>query len=120
MARCCLSSLFFFNDPATPEISPLPLHDALPISPSRPDDGAAAAPRAAGLLDVRTLGRYRRALHEPSADRVPIRLGRSPARRGSRRWRLAFAARPRGEAGHGAPVGSGGGAPGVPPSRRGV
>src|SRR3990172_3566762 len=22
---------FFFNDPATPEISPLPLHDALPI-----------------------------------------------------------------------------------------
>src|SRR3990172_8324660 len=25
-------SLFFFNDPAPPEISPLPLHDALPIS----------------------------------------------------------------------------------------
>src|SRR6202021_847445 len=25
-------SLFFFNDTATPEISPLPLHDALPIS----------------------------------------------------------------------------------------
>src|ERR1039458_3716768 len=25
---------FFFNDPATPEISPLPLHDALPISSS--------------------------------------------------------------------------------------
>src|SRR5256885_17011315 len=23
---------FFFNDPATPEIYPLPLHDALPIS----------------------------------------------------------------------------------------
>src|SRR2546430_15114476 len=25
---------FFFNDPAPPEISPLPLHDALPISGS--------------------------------------------------------------------------------------
>src|SRR2546428_1671176 len=24
---------FFFNDPAPPEIYPLPLHDALPISP---------------------------------------------------------------------------------------
>src|SRR3990167_6870995 len=24
---------FFFNDPAPPEFSPLPLHDALPISP---------------------------------------------------------------------------------------
>src|ERR1051325_12207099 len=27
---------FFFNDPATTEISPLSLHDALPISPPRP------------------------------------------------------------------------------------
>src|SRR2546429_8431315 len=27
---------FFFNDPATTEISPLPLHDALPISPHPP------------------------------------------------------------------------------------
>src|ERR1051325_1789640 len=27
-----LCSLFFFNDPAPPEISPLPLPDALPIS----------------------------------------------------------------------------------------
>src|SRR3982751_7098801 len=30
---CCI--LFFFNDTATPEISPLSLHDALPISPAR-------------------------------------------------------------------------------------
>src|SRR2546426_3886467 len=34
----CLSSLllffFFFNDPAPTEISPLPLHDAFPISPA--------------------------------------------------------------------------------------
>src|SRR5256885_13420508 len=27
---------FFFNDPAPPEISPLPLHAALPISPRGP------------------------------------------------------------------------------------
>src|SRR2546430_13506300 len=27
---CCF--FFFFNDPATPEIYPLPLHDPLPIS----------------------------------------------------------------------------------------
>src|SRR5258708_32104280 len=31
---------FFFNDPPTPEISPLPLHDALPISRSRRRPGA--------------------------------------------------------------------------------
>src|SRR5256886_14069381 len=30
---------FFFNDPATPEISPLPLHDALPISARREERG---------------------------------------------------------------------------------
>src|SRR2546429_2595894 len=29
------NNFFFFNDPATPEISPLPLHDALPISGRR-------------------------------------------------------------------------------------
>src|SRR2546423_9953658 len=53
-------TFFFFNDPPTPEISPLPLHDALPISQARcarrsaanrtPDRGASrgapAPPRA--------------------------------------------------------------------------
>src|SRR2546430_1187853 len=29
--------IFFFNDPATTEIYPLSLHDALPISPARAD-----------------------------------------------------------------------------------
>src|SRR3990172_5491622 len=40
-----LSRLFFFNDPATPEIYPLPLHAALPISArpvARRADGAPA------------------------------------------------------------------------------
>src|SRR2546425_12569166 len=31
--RFCISFFFFFNDPATPEISTLSLHDALPICP---------------------------------------------------------------------------------------
>src|SRR3982751_7013802 len=34
------SYLFFFNDTATTEIYTLPLHDALPIWPSRPPSGA--------------------------------------------------------------------------------
>src|SRR2546430_12381542 len=40
---------FFFNDPATPDIYPLPLHDALPISPrpGRARRGAGAARRRA-------------------------------------------------------------------------
>src|SRR5256885_16561001 len=53
----CLKSsfFFFFNYPATPEISPLPLHDALPISEqARPGaggdgaDGAGPLPHGAG------------------------------------------------------------------------
>src|SRR5258708_27243446 len=35
-----LRTFFFFNDPATPEISPLPLHAALPIGPDRAPPGA--------------------------------------------------------------------------------
>src|SRR5256885_13429804 len=49
---------FFFNDPATTKISPLPLHDALPISivinlsaggmnPQRVENGRLAAARTA-------------------------------------------------------------------------
>src|SRR6266478_9930722 len=34
----CLSFSFFFNDTATTEIYTLSLHDALPISPTAPDD----------------------------------------------------------------------------------
>src|SRR3990167_7198535 len=46
-------SLFFFNDPATPEISPLSLHDALPIFLR-----ACRLRRSAGL--ERRLGQHRR------------------------------------------------------------
>src|SRR2546430_16329076 len=45
--RADTSILFFFNDPATTEIYPLSLHDALPISISEPRD-AAAAPTGTG------------------------------------------------------------------------
>src|SRR2546430_7237942 len=37
-----VSVFFFFNDPATTEIYPLPLHDALPISSTRARSSAAA------------------------------------------------------------------------------
>src|SRR5688572_31951286 len=39
------SCLFFFHDPAPPEIYTLSLHDALPICAHRPEDGGARRPR---------------------------------------------------------------------------
>src|ERR1019366_10786577 len=48
------SFLFFFNDTATPEISPLPLHAALPIS------GARRVYRATPCPDPRRRERRRR------------------------------------------------------------
>src|SRR2546421_196160 len=39
IARPHFYSFFFFNDPAPPEISPLPLHDPLPISPASTSAG---------------------------------------------------------------------------------
>src|SRR3712207_8116548 len=41
------SFFFFFNDTATTEIYTLSLHDALPISPSKPVSGSPGAARAA-------------------------------------------------------------------------
>src|SRR5256885_10992380 len=45
------NTFFFLNDPATPKIYPLPLHDALPISqlPTRRE----VAERRIGVVDVR-------------------------------------------------------------------
>src|SRR2546426_10328099 len=49
MVPCLFTFLvFFFNDTATTEIYTLSLHDALPISPIGPWNGAGS--RAAGLL----------------------------------------------------------------------
>src|SRR5256886_16339255 len=51
--------LFFFNDTPTPEISPLPLHAALPISGSSPPaprrrwPGAPAGPKPADRKSTR-------------------------------------------------------------------
>src|SRR5260370_34520429 len=53
-----LPSFFFFNDPATPEISTLPLHDALPILMAEPIERA----RAARLF---ILGEMAKTLAEP-------------------------------------------------------
>src|SRR5258707_10403596 len=50
-----MNALFFFNDPATSEISTLSLHDALPIPiPSPP--GAFNPPDPAGTNSPRKLG----------------------------------------------------------------
>src|SRR2546430_5690203 len=47
---------FFFNDPAPPEISPLPLPAALPISPRPPPPYAAfSAPASSFLLELQTI-----------------------------------------------------------------
>src|SRR5258708_31780854 len=95
------SRLFFFNDTAPPEISPLPLHDALPISPAcgvrrprpvparwpRPpaDHGAsacaepppAAAPGRARGRAARGAGAARATRSRDSADRKSTRLNSS-------------------------------------------
>src|SRR5256884_8312590 len=71
-----LSFFFFFlNDPAPPEISPLPLHAALPIYRRGPPGGA---------LDQRVPGGFgparRQAPHGHRIDRRPPRGGLLPAR----------------------------------------
>src|SRR2546430_12368885 len=54
---------FFLNDTPTPEISPLPLHDALPIWPPSPNDREPKpGPQGAGPP---TAARHRRPLVTP-------------------------------------------------------
>src|SRR2546430_4749831 len=55
-----MHSIFFFNDPATTEIYPLSLHDALPISPS-PTCRTACGSRRSPPRAVR----WQPALHSP-------------------------------------------------------
>src|SRR3989454_8670626 len=59
------SAVFFFlNDPATPEISPLPLHDALPIWITDDASGAHAA-------TMRNPGRHRATAGTPASRNIP-------------------------------------------------
>src|SRR3712207_2625259 len=76
------SCFFFLNDPATPEIYTLPLHDALPISrgltvPARPAPGLDVR-RAAEAGDVEGLGRLLHNRLQP-VDRKSTRLNSSHA-----------------------------------------
>src|SRR2546430_7002897 len=62
IATPILVFFFFSNDPAPPEISPLPLRDALPIYPPRRRAGSGAGAHA----DARAHpGRHRRPLPPP-------------------------------------------------------
>src|SRR2546422_6886703 len=81
---------FFLNDTATPEIYPLSLHDALPISrgqePARPRPhrrGARAGPRPGHAAHVRRFtGAFaRRRRRAGPAGRGRHRRARQPARR---------------------------------------
>src|SRR2546421_13068156 len=54
MALICLLGMFFFffNDPAPPEISPLPLPDALPICANRVAAATLDDAAVAGVADI--------------------------------------------------------------------
>src|SRR3989449_8332884 len=68
------SFLFFLNDTPPPEISPLPLHDALPISTPRTAAGGLRwGPRAAPPAWPSGRGATRRA--KPESARPPGRAG---------------------------------------------
>src|SRR2546425_9906504 len=71
------SPFFFLNDPATTEISPLSLHDALPISDREPLLGVDARARRRGARGGARPARLPR--HPPRA-----RYGVSPRRRAPR------------------------------------
>src|SRR3990172_3645033 len=60
-------SLFFFNDPAPPDISPLPLHDALPICRCRRRGCPGGPPCDAGA-EARRTGKRRRRSEEHTSE----------------------------------------------------
>src|SRR5258708_23700856 len=64
-----LSFFFFFNDPATPEISPLPLHDALPISLLAADIVAEPIRRWFQRREGVGVGLFLRRVHAPRRER---------------------------------------------------
>src|SRR5256885_9478432 len=64
----CYSSFFFFNDPATPEIYPFSLPDALPISrPLVRDRMSFRRPPRYGARECRSAARSIRRMYRPSA-----------------------------------------------------
>src|SRR2546429_7184173 len=68
--------VFFFNDPATTEISPLPLHDALPICPAHLVRVSAGS--HAGLSPAAPGGHVN--FPSTAAWRAPVTRGRFPGR----------------------------------------
>src|SRR2546430_6889116 len=82
-ARTPTASFFFYNDTATTEIYPLPLHDPLPISP----DTTASRDEGFAVVDA-AFRQRRKTLHaarssrsasgaEPAQDRKSTRLNSS-------------------------------------------
>src|SRR2546429_4353356 len=78
------SFFFFFNDPAPTEISPLPLHDALPISPPAPSPRAAPTP-ATSARGPPAGARPRRYPPPPASGPPASRRARTSGRRGGGR-----------------------------------
>src|SRR5258708_17640103 len=69
---------FFFNDPAPPEIYPLSLHAALPISPAREVHPAVRLGGTVGAYRLRLRLVGRQEPHRPAvADRKSTRLNSS-------------------------------------------
>src|SRR5256886_15751946 len=90
--RCYQRILFFFfNDTPTPEIYPLPLHDALPISaeqsPAAPPGTGDPMRHEGSPAMTRARRKSRRALNElrcaPAMTPVSIGTGRAGAQRSS-------------------------------------
>src|SRR2546429_6999788 len=84
LRRISFSFFFFFNDPAPPDIYPLPLPDALPIYVPR--DVAAGAPEDRVRLDVhphvqvaRRSAALTRCALAPEPDPLPVRHARGDA-----------------------------------------
>src|SRR2546421_11383642 len=74
------SFFFFFNDPAPPEIYPLPLHDALPISRRSRCASASRGYPSASASSSRGLGRDARRRKKTTRPTSRRRGSRPPSR----------------------------------------
>src|SRR3981189_2408234 len=68
-------AVFFFNDPATTEISTLSLHDALPISPSARSSAPCGSPSPSGAADRSRRASRPRSEEHTSELQSPCNLG---------------------------------------------